>query len=288
MTSTHPAPAIEPVTQAVSRLLVPLDGTPSSAQALPVAVALAARLRAEVDVVDCLPPTYPTEAEEHWVEEQLRLVGIDRAGKPIVHATLDVVADILATAAAEPRTVVCMASHGRTAVGELVFGSVTHEVIVHSTMPVVVVGPHARVPDTFTTIQICVDGSHASYPVVDIGAAWAHQLHAVPWLTQVVEQASPDGDLLPPGDVVEGAMLSRMAGRVHDAGVQAEWDVLHGHHPADRILAWEREHQPALIVTGSHGRSGVKRLTLGSVTGRLIHEASSPLLIAGPAAVTPA
>lgn len=288
MTSTHPTPEIEPVHQAVSRFLVPLDGTPASAEALPVAVALAGRLHATIDVVDCLPPTFPAEAEHRWVEEQLERVGLHLGDTTVVHPTLDVVPDIVATAAAEPRTVVCMASHGRTAVGELVFGSVTRDVIVASPSPVVVVGPHARVPETFDLLQVCVDGSHDGEPVVDIAAAWAHQLRAVPWLTQVVEAVMPDAGVDLRGDVVEGAALGRFADRAHDAGVHAEWDVLHGHNPAERILQWAADHRPALIVTGSHGRSGAQRLTIGSVTGRLIHDATSPLLVVGPAAVAPA
>lgn len=45
------------------------------------------------------------------------------------------------------------------------------------------------------------------------------------------------------------------------------------------ILAAAREWDAAVIVVGTHGRSGVIRLTLGSVTERVLREAPCPVRI---------
>lgn len=269
----------------VTRFLVPLDGIDTSTPALAVAAALAGRLGAVVEVIDCLPPQFHGYDEGAWIDEQLEAVGLPADGATTVQSTVHVVEAIVANAAKVPGTVVCMASHGRNAVGELIFGSVTHDVIVASPAPVLVVGPQCTPPTKFECIEVCVDGSHASETLVDVAIAWAGRLGAVPWLTQVVEDDVPVDFGGGGRDVIEGSSLVRLAHGPRAAGIEIEWDVLHGRHPGRAIAAWAAEHDVALVVTGSHGRTGMQRVRLGSVTGSLIHELTCPLLVVGPYAI---
>jgi len=50
-------------------------------------------------------------------------------------------------------------------------------------------------------------------------------------------------------------------------------------HPADEILKQVEEKNIDLVISATHGRSGLKRVILGSVTGRLMRSLSSPFLI---------
>jgi nucleotide-binding universal stress UspA family protein len=268
---------------AAARILVPLDGSEPSSAALPVAAALGVRLGVPVEVLDCLPPAIPPGAELAWARERGAEVGVD-VPDDAVHSTLEVVQEITAAAARQPGTIVCMASHGRTAVGELLYGSITHDVIVASPSPVVVVGPRAHVPESFATVQVCIDGSPTGQRALGAAAAWATALHGVPWLTQVVEPLDLEPELA--GDVLEGAVLGRLAKDPRFAGLQVEWDVLHGHDVVGSLARWATEHGAGLLVTSSHGRSGIQRMRLGSVTARLIHEATRPVLVVGPAVAT--
>jgi nucleotide-binding universal stress UspA family protein len=277
------APATLGVSE-VSRILVPLDGSETSAEALPVAAAFAVRLGAAVEVVDCLPPAIPPREEGRWVEQKLEAVGLHADGLASVHSTVDVVGAITASAARVPGTVICMASHGRNAVGELVFGSVTHDVIVASPAPVLVVGPRCKVPHELGCIQVCVDGTRASEPIIDVATEWAGYLGAPIWLTQVVDPGVPDDLPGMRGDVVEGSVLARLAEQPRASGLDVEWDVLHGKHTGRAIAAWAEARHPALVVAGSHGRSSAARLRFGGVTGYLVHELEAPLLVVGPAA----
>ena len=287
MTTTRTASMAAATTRPVTRLLVPLHSTMAASPVVPIARALAARLDVSVAVVDCVPAPAAAVDERQWVLEEAAAAQLDLGGPDVIHVTHDVVGDILATAAAVPGTVVCMAAHGRAAVAELVLGSVTHDVIVASPTPVLVVGPQAVAPGSFQAIQVCFDGSPTSERTIDVAMAWARQLRASPWITQVVEPSVPDSELVVTADVSESAALRRLGGRLRSLGVDVEWDVLHGRHPADSLADWATVHGPALLVVGSHGRSGFDRKGLGSVTGRLIHTATCPLLVVGPVALVP-
>src|SRR5262249_40066273 len=48
--------------------------------------------------------------------------------------------------------------------------------------------------------------------------------------------------------------------------------------PADRILHAAAERRPDLLVLGTHGRSGLSRLILGSVAERVLQRAACPVL----------
>ena len=50
--------------------------------------------------------------------------------------------------------------------------------------------------------------------------------------------------------------------------------------PASGIVQTAREEGADLIVVGSHGRSGIARLMLGSVAARVVAESPLPVLVA--------
>lgn len=60
-------------------------------------------------------------------------------------------------------------------------------------------------------------------------------------------------------------------------GVEVETEVLDG-DPAETILDYAEEVDADIIVSGTHGRSGVKRQLLGSVAERLVRHASMPVM----------
>lgn len=81
--------------------------------------------------------------------------------------------------------------------------------------------------------------------------------------------------------------LERAAERARTAGVKAEPSLLRGHgeHSADLIAAAVTNSGADLLVVGSHGRRGVRRLLLGSVAENLVRKVSvSILLVRGPEA----
>ena len=53
-------------------------------------------------------------------------------------------------------------------------------------------------------------------------------------------------------------------------------------HPVTTIIDYVNEHQIDLIVLGTHGRSGVSRLIMGSLTEKLVRLAMCPVLTVHP------
>jgi nucleotide-binding universal stress UspA family protein len=71
--------------------------------------------------------------------------------------------------------------------------------------------------------------------------------------------------------------LTRMLARATRAGVVAS-DVLLEGSPAEKIAQLARTRRAGLIVMGTRGRTGFKKLLLGSVAERLIGLARCPVL----------
>jgi len=64
-------------------------------------------------------------------------------------------------------------------------------------------------------------------------------------------------------------------------------DGLEGHKPHDELLKVAKQQDIDLIVAGTHSRSGLERLVLGSVAEQMIRKATCPVLTVGPHAKTP-
>ena len=71
--------------------------------------------------------------------------------------------------------------------------------------------------------------------------------------------------------------LDKLLARAKQAGVRAKGHVLEG-VAHDQIARLARSRRADLIVMGTHGRSGLAKLFLGSVAGRVIASAPCPVL----------
>ncbi len=76
--------------------------------------------------------------------------------------------------------------------------------------------------------------------------------------------------------------LQDLAQKILGSGISFTVSVVEG-HAVDVMLQRLRKGPPDLIVMGSHGRSGVARLLLGSVAENIVREAQCPtLIVRGP------
>ncbi len=74
--------------------------------------------------------------------------------------------------------------------------------------------------------------------------------------------------------------LKEIAQRLTDEGIATETKIVHGVAAAEGILAVADEISADLIVMGSHGRTGFKKLVLGSVAQHVVTHSPLPVLIA--------
>jgi nucleotide-binding universal stress UspA family protein len=82
---------------------------------------------------------------------------------------------------------------------------------------------------------------------------------------------------------LERERLQRLAHELLPAGSRIECLAVEGEAPAT-ILRVAEEQAVDLIVVGTHGRRGVRRLLLGSVAEGVVRRATCPVLTVGPKA----
>lgn len=80
---------------------------------------------------------------------------------------------------------------------------------------------------------------------------------------------------------LEAELRESLAGyvkRVTDAGLHAESSLVHG-VPFQEILDTARTQQVDLIVMGTHGRTGLRHVLMGSVAEKVVRLAPCPVLV---------
>ncbi len=78
----------------------------------------------------------------------------------------------------------------------------------------------------------------------------------------------------------EGAkLLAQGMQKVEQAGLKAEGIIVHDDQPYRPIVEEAKKRKASLIVMGTHGRTGLTRLLLGSVAQLVIGHAPCPVLV---------
>lgn len=82
-------------------------------------------------------------------------------------------------------------------------------------------------------------------------------------------------------DLVQAARkkLDAISEKFKKAGVPVKIVASEGLSPAHSIIEIAKNEGADLIAVSTHGRSGLKRLLLGSVTERIVREAHCPVLV---------
>jgi nucleotide-binding universal stress UspA family protein len=125
-----------------------------------------------------------------------------------------------------------------------------------------------------SNILCAVDQSEISQRALTYATAAAVAHRARLHLVQVAEAEAPEPD---------PDSLRQFGAEAVSAGVMAEVAVRQG-SVAREILAETTRTQADLLVLGSHGRHGFQRLVLGSVTTKILHTATCPVLVVPPGA----
>ena len=81
--------------------------------------------------------------------------------------------------------------------------------------------------------------------------------------------------------------LEYICGGLRKAGVAADFEVLCG-RPAEAVVHLARVREAGIIAMSSHGRGGLARWLLGSVTDKVVRIAATPVLVVGGSAASAA
>ncbi len=76
--------------------------------------------------------------------------------------------------------------------------------------------------------------------------------------------------------------LGDIESRLSSEGVKVRTESLEGNRPADTIIDYAQKKGMDLIVIGTHGYTGLKKLMLGSVAFGVLHQSHVPVLLIRP------
>lgn len=146
----------------------------------------------------------------------------------------------------------------------------------------------------YDTVLIPTDGSDPANRAAEHGFELAEQHDATVHLLFVVELPNQglgsayggieggfpihDKEVLPALEEQAESLTDDLAERADAFDLDARTAVRSGMAP-EELLQYSDDHSADLIVMGTHGRRGVERVLLGSVTERVIRTADVPVLV---------
>lgn len=295
-----------------SKIVVPLDGSPVAEVVLPYARWLAQGLKLPVMLLSAIDLEEVARhiATEHGLfldtlddfETRRRNEYLSLTAKSFAGVAVDcqvqkaaAAASIVDCAAAEKNSLILMASHGRSGLQRWLLGSVAEKVLRATVNPLLLVRATDDAPVSgvkpLNGIIAPLDGSNAADQVLSPVAEVTRTLDIELTLFRAYNVAYAS---FYEGGGAYAVDLQRLSANVETevqqyleerravlakAGVGKISYASKEGLAADAIIHFARNHPDRLIAMGSHGRSGVQRWVLGSVTETVVRHASNPVLI---------
>jgi nucleotide-binding universal stress UspA family protein len=192
---------------------------------------------------------------------------------------------ILRYATEQDIDLIVMGTHGRTGVERYLLGSVTEKVVRLSDVPVLTVKAEddGSVTYPYTDILVPTDGSKGAEaaigPAVSVANMYDARIHAYSVIdTMAMGVDVRSGALLDALEESAQSAVEVVEERATEASVSAvETAIEHG-SPYRGIRSYVEEHDIDLVVMGTHGRSGIERYLLGSVTEKTVRTSPAPVM----------
>jgi nucleotide-binding universal stress UspA family protein len=276
------------------KMLVAVDGSQSSMHALRESFKLARNEKSWITVVSVVPRYVgdlslvaignvmsslrkPCEevlsrAEEMAADERALIKTVCEEG--------EIFERIVDLAEAENCDLIIMGRRGMSRLERTLVGSVTARVIGHSQRDVLIVPNNSSVG--WKRILVATDGSKYSKLAVERAIDFAKSYESALRVVSVVDV--PSEFYAEATDAVED-MIDKAKGFIEDIKNQAESEGINtktfaGEGEAYQVITELATKQGAdVIVMGSHGRTGLKRLLMGSVAEKVIGHATCPVLV---------
>ena len=300
-------------------MLVPLDGSAFSEHALPVARTLARASGATLHLAHVHVPSVKqymasepridaSREAENRQRERAYLEAIPtrleaEAERKLVPVLLDgPIAEALAAyVATNDIDLVVMTTHGRGGFTRLWLGSIAYSLAHQITVPLLLMRPAETPPEltalrTFHQCLVPLDGSPLAEQILEPTLALARLTHAECTLLHVVEPLllpgySPVGYVanldIQANEVLRHdaeQSLGTIAQRIQPDGVPVHTKVVIDTQPAAGIVRVTGETGSDVIAMATHGRSGLARVLIGSVTDKVVRASEIPVLVYRPKA----
>jgi len=295
------------------KILASLDGSKTAENVLPFARLIARNLPIPVEllaVVDLDNMARNVHAAERLFRDSLVADEMHRMGEYLKGVTKNFPGDtvncrvergapaetIIETASTQRDTLIAMATHGRSGLNRWLLGSVAEKVIRGAANPLLLVRASESAPEwgmpALKSVIVPLDGSDIAEKVLAPVEELSKQLDLEVILLRIFGipyGAYSAGDGFYNSSQMEKfvfqlreearAYLDEKSAVLRNHGVKRVSSVLREGRDADEIISFARQTPDNFIAMCTHGRSGVKRWVLGSVTETVVRHSGDPVLI---------
>lgn len=287
-------------------ILVPLDGSSFAEHSLPLAEMLTKKFHADLTLMSVMQTPGMTRSlsldeiaqkkVSSWqvgqegylkgIAEKIQQKGLGvryllRAGR-VAESINDMVSE-------QGVDLVVITTHGRTGVQRWLLGSVANRIVQLATRPVLIIRPVEKEPEPepFKKLLVTLDGSEFAERVLPHVISWASALNGEVLLLRVPQV--PDAEMYgaqvdeiqqmrQEAEADARAYLDGIADVFTEAGVQVRTFV-RGSRPALTIIELAEEESAGVMMMATHGRGGLDRLFMGSVTERIVQHTHCPVFL---------
>jgi len=292
-----------------SKLLVPLDGSRLSEGILPHARSLAKALSVPLELLqvidwDAIPAitdpqfgryidTAKADMKKNSIDylnsvagSFLKSLNVTRSVE--IGNTAEVIVD---RAASQSGTLIAMSTHGRSGLQRWVLGSIAAKVLHTATNPILLVrATKKRVTNKEVALKMVLvplDGSALAEQVLTHITTLAKKMMLKVVLLRVYDVSGDTPHMQKITKIVRDASrtyLEEKVGLLRGEGLEKVSYLLLKGRAAGRIVDIARETPDNLVAMCTHGRSGIGRWVLGSVTDRVVRHCGDPVLVIRAAA----
>lgn len=262
-------------------VIVPVDFSEVALAAVEHGRRMAERMGTRLQLLAVTTPRYlkvTDSALRSLADEQTSEWGVAAEHRVVTIDDDDIERALVSEVLALPDALWCVGSHGRTALGELLFGSVSADLVRDAEVPLVVVGRHAALRADAEVLAVALDGTDLAETILPTAVAMAGRLGLRIRLLQV-------GRAHVTGDAADSSYLARLSARLPNPE-HADYDTLLG-DPDDELVDYvERTTDVAMLAMATRGVPAGARLSVPSTAMRVLRSAAVPVLMLHPAEAT--
>lgn len=279
------------------KILVAFDGSDSSRNALLQGIKFARSEQCWIKVVSVMP-SYQGDIEltgvknikealrgpsEKLLGEALQIASSERASILTGLEEGEAHERIVHVAETENCDLIIMGKRGRNRFERSLLGSVTARVIGHSHKDIMVVPKGAALE--WHNILLCIDGSRYSHAAakhaISFSKSYGSDLAAISTVDITDEFFAEAPELHDKLVEKHKGILEELRKEGEASGIKIKTFIREG-DPSSKILELARTRNTGMIFMGSHGRTGIRRLLMGSVTEKVVGYSSCPVMVVRP------
>lgn len=277
------------------KIIVPLDGSEQAEFVLPYVEKLAGTFNSSIDLI-AVSANHDT-TNIHLLQKYLAGIADGITGKGLKTSSTYLPGnpgeDIINYANKNADALLALASYGGSGVSHWLLGDLTSKLITRTNTPVLLV-PEKQHPQNvkepeFLRIVVPLDGSPQGATAMPYARVMAQKTGSKLFLVNVVTSVYKSYGAVKYASDFEKQLaetlhkeareyFNTLTPELEREKIAFKADIISG-SPADSILRYAEENNADLIAISTHGRSGVKRFIMGSVTQQIIHSSDLPILV---------